>query len=130
MNFFVNPPSAIPAIPNSKINHERHEPHEQIAYNSHDFCLVSHQYSYSLRLPFVLFVRFVVEFGTAAATRVHFQILGKSGGIEERAADIGVPEPALAFGAECQHGGKAFSGTRVTRLRANAAAMLLVFSQQ
>jgi hypothetical protein len=87
--------SDCPAITNSEINHERHEPHEQIAHNSPDFCLVYHHYCASgafcprlqdekgvinlgsdtpplcggdflFRLPFVLFVRFVVEFGTAA----------------------------------------------------------------
>jgi putative membrane protein len=40
---------------------------DKLAHNSYDFCLVYHHYSYSFRLPFVLFVRFVVEFGIAEA---------------------------------------------------------------
>jgi hypothetical protein len=42
--------------------------------------------------------------GRGGRGRVHFQIRGKSGGLEEGAADIGVPAAALVLGAERQHG--------------------------
>jgi hypothetical protein len=49
---------------------------------------------------FLILYDFLFYVKAPQAKRVHFQIRGKSGGLEERAADIGIPAAALILGAQ------------------------------